>query len=149
MSYNKNFQHIVWRTYRSQPTIPNDKKRILLTYLFKMSEEQPWKIIRMNSCLDHVHLLLEIPVTMSIPDLVQLLKGRTSKVFRHHEHFPQFEGWNKGYGSFSIGFREVETVKNYIINQEEHHLGIDTDTEFRSLLEDNGLEEDEYFDENW
>jgi putative transposase len=29
--------------------------------------------------------------------------------------------WQNGYGIFSIGFSQVEMVRNYITGQEEHH----------------------------
>jgi putative transposase len=29
--------------------------------------------------------------------------------------------WQQGFGAFTVGYSQVETVKQYIINQEEHH----------------------------
>lgn len=29
--------------------------------------------------------------------------------------------WQEGYGAFSYGHSQIETVYNYIFNQEEHH----------------------------
>jgi hypothetical protein len=42
--------------------------------------------------------------------------------------------WQNGYGIFSIGFSQVEAVKNYIAEQQEHHRKISFQDELRELL---------------
>ena len=39
-----------------------------------------------------------------------------------------------GYSIVSIGFSQVETVRNYIASQEEHHRKISFQDEFREFL---------------
>jgi putative transposase len=42
--------------------------------------------------------------------------------------------WQNGCGIFSIGFSQVETVRNDIAGQEEHHQRRSFQNEFRELL---------------
>jgi hypothetical protein len=46
---------------------------------------------------------------------------------------PDF-AWQSGYGIFSIGFSQMESLKKYIAGQEEHHRKISFQDEFRQLL---------------
>jgi hypothetical protein len=47
---------------------------------------------------------------------------------------PEFS-WQAGYGAFSIGESQVETVVRYIQNQEEHHRKVTFQEEYRKFLE--------------
>ena len=53
--------------------------------------------------------------------------------------------WQNGYGIFSIGFSQIETVRNYIAGQEEHHRKVSFQDEFRELLRRYEIEFDERY----
>ena len=147
MSYTKLYYHIVFRTYTSEPSIPQDKKALMFAYIFEMCKTYGWHLLRINSYLDHIHILLESKSSDKISDIVKAIKGATSSAFKHSEDFPGFKGWNKGYGVFSLSYREIDMIRNYIINQEQHHQTFSTKDEFKNLLLENGLSESEY--EEW
>ena len=56
-----------------------------------------------------------------------------------------FEGWGEGYAAFSYSFNDLETVKNYIKNQKEHHKGVTFGDEYRRLIESQGITIDEQY----
>ena len=62
-------------------------------------------------------------------------KGREFKNFQ----------WQRGYGSFSVGQSNVETVKRYIRNQKEHHLRVTFQDEYREFLKRYGIDYDERY----
>ena len=43
-------------------------------------------------------------------------------------------GWQNGYGAFSVSASNIEQVKAYIANQEEHHRKFTFKEEFLTLL---------------
>ena len=53
--------------------------------------------------------------------------------------------WQKGYGIFSVSQSKLGIVKNYILNQKEHHQKLDFKTEFRRFLEEYQIEYDEKY----
>ena len=53
--------------------------------------------------------------------------------------------WQNGYGIFSIGFSQVESVRNYIAGQEEHHRKVSFQDEFREFLRRYEVEFDERY----
>jgi putative transposase len=51
--------------------------------------------------------------------------------------------WQSGYGIFSIGYSQIESVRRYISGQEAHHRKISFQDEFRQLLKRYEIEFDE------
>ncbi|MCC8070932.1 MAG: IS200/IS605 family transposase [Bacteroidales bacterium] len=149
MSYTRNIQHIVFRTYQSKCTIPESQKRSLLALIFERCKHYKWWLLRVNAYRNHVHLLIDIPGTESVSKVVERLKSESSGILKSNPNFPDFEKWGSGYGAFSVGWREVEVVKQYIANQTEHHSCESFQDELRRLLTENGIEPNEWFDRQW
>lgn len=78
MSYTRNFQHIVFRTKCSELTIPEDQKRILLTFLFEYCKRARVYLRRVNAYRNHVHMLVDLPPSMPISEFVRGVKSRSS-----------------------------------------------------------------------
>ena len=121
MSYNINLQHIVFRTAHSEYTIPEASKTLILSYIYNISVELNVSLIRINAWRNHVHILVDFPVGLSLPEYVRKIKSSSSMKFKRHPDLPLFAGWATGYGSFSVSHYEKDRIINYIKNQEEHH----------------------------
>jgi putative transposase len=94
---------------------------------------------------DHVHLLLSLPPAISIAKAMQLIKGGSSKWV--HETFPEQRlfRWQEKYGAFSVSVSQLDKIREYIRNQEEHHRKMTFQEEFLALLKKHGLEYDERY----
>jgi len=70
---------------------------------------------------DHVHLYASLPSTITIADLVSVVKSNSSRWV--HESFPKRKAfaWQEGYGAFSVSKSEETNVIRYIHDQEHHH----------------------------
>ena len=53
--------------------------------------------------------------------------------------------WQDGYGAFSVNPSEIEVVKTYILNQEEHHNSITFQEEYRAFLKKYQVDFDERY----
>jgi putative transposase len=53
--------------------------------------------------------------------------------------------WQNGYGIFSVGFSQIQSVGDYIAGQEEHHRKASFQEEFRQLLQRYEIEFDEKY----
>ena len=53
--------------------------------------------------------------------------------------------WQNGYGIFSIGFSQIPIVRDYVEHQEEHHLQLSFQDEFRTLLTKYEIDFDERY----
>ena len=75
---------------------------------------------------DHVHLLISVPLSVSVSKLVQYIKGKSSrKLLQEFDCLrKKYWGqhlWARGYFVVSVGNVNVEDVQKYIEEQEEHH----------------------------
>jgi len=60
---------------------------------------------------------------------------------KKHHGLPNFE-WQGGYADFSVSESNLEQVKRYIANQEQHYRKISFQDELRSLLQRHRIEWD-------
>ena len=103
------------------------------------------KLYRIGGMPDHVHMFLSLPANLSMSDFVQRMKTATSKWLKNNPNFPHWNGWSKEYAGFSYSVREKDMVVNYIRNQKEHHKRTSFAEEYRTFLEENGLEVNEKY----
>lgn len=72
--------------------------------------------------MDHVHLIIQTNPSDSVAEVVQRLKGGTSRVIR--KEFPELEEflwgdslWADGYFAETVGSVDEEVVRRYINQQ--------------------------------
>ena len=61
------------------------------------------------------------------------------------ERFPDVQGWENGYCALTYSATDKETVRQYIINQKEHHRRVSARDELKALLDELGVEYDERY----
>ena len=89
---------------------------------------------------DHIHLLVSLKSKHRLDYFLRDLKADSS-AWVHQELRNKFE-WQKGYGAFSISPSSISGVKNYVLNQEEHHRKKTFKEEYVELLDLSGMEYD-------
>jgi REP element-mobilizing transposase RayT len=70
---------------------------------------------------EHVHLLIALPVNLTIQDSMQTLKGLSSHIINEKGLFGTKFHWARGYAAFSVSSSNLDRVASYIRNQREHH----------------------------
>ena len=95
------------------------------------------KINHVNA--DHVHLLIDLPTSLSIEELIQLLKGSSSHWINANNIIIGKFAWGRGYGAFSVSESNVDQVARYIAQQEEHHRVRTFAAELREFIDRHGL----------
>ena len=83
---------------------------------------------------DHVHILSTLPRTGNAAEMVKEAKRGSSLWLKTKSPDLHDFAWQNGYGIFSISFSQVETVRNYIAGQEEHHRKVSLQDEYREFL---------------
>lgn len=145
MSYTNLVYHIVFRTYRSTPTIVEEHEKTLYAYMNGYITNHRGKLYRINGMPDHVHLLVSLPPDLAVSEFVRGLKYATNNWLKHNTAFPAFSGWGEGYAGFSYSKDQIAVVKQYIINQKEHHKHTSFSEEYRKFILENGVEIDERY----
>jgi REP element-mobilizing transposase RayT len=83
--------------------------------------------------------------TQSISDLMQDIKGSSSKWINEKKFLKVKFEWQEGYGAFSYSKSQVDNVINYIKNQEEHHKKESFRNEYLNFLNRFEVEYDEQY----
>lgn len=93
----------------------------LYKYITGIVQNNGHKLIAINGMPDHLHLFLGMKPNQSLSDLMQVVKGDSSK-WIHEKGFVmgRFE-WQAGFGAFSYSISQIDAVVKYIRNQAAHH----------------------------
>jgi REP element-mobilizing transposase RayT len=83
---------------------------------------------------DHVHLLATLSRTCTAAEMVKKVKRGSSLWAKERDDLMRDFAWQNGYGMFSIGASQIEDVRCYIAEQEQHHRKLSFQDEFRLLL---------------
>jgi REP element-mobilizing transposase RayT len=94
---------------------------------------------------DHIHILSDLHPSISLSDYVKDIKVASSTWMKGHNKFPNFRGWQAGYGAFTYSIREKDILINYVRNQKEHHRSESSHDEYKRLVIENGIEFDERY----
>ena len=94
---------------------------------------------------DHVHLLFALARTVALADLVRDLKRASTLWGRERGRGMLDFAWQKGYGAFSVGQLEIDLVKAYIEQQEDHHRKRTFQEEYRAFLQKYQVSYDERY----
>jgi REP element-mobilizing transposase RayT len=137
--------HIIFSTKLSKPYIAQAIKKELYRYMASILKDCECSPIIIGGIEDHVHVLCKVSKTRSISSVVENVKKKSSKWIKTRGIEYNDFYWQNGYGAFSIGKSQVNTLKEYIQNQEEHHRKKSFKDEFLEILNRYGVKYDERY----
>jgi putative transposase len=107
------------------------------------------KPIIVNGVEDHVHLFIGLKLSMSISDLIRDVKNNTTNFINEQKFIQGKFSWQEGYGAFSYSHSQIDSVYQYILNQEEHHHKKTFKEEYLDFLKKFEIEYDEKYLFEW
>ncbi len=126
--------HIVFSTLRREPLITSAWQSRLYEYFGGILPERKAALISAGGIPDHVHLLISLGRELAVADAVRIVKSVSSRWINETMSAQRDFAWQAGYGAFSVSSSQLEKVKQYIANQEEHHRTRSFQEELRELL---------------
>lgn len=114
--------HIVFIPKYRRKAIYGKLRKDIGVYLRRLCNYKNVEIIEAHACIDHIHMLVKIPPTLSISQFMGFLKGKSAlMIFDNHANLKYKYGqrtfWAKGYYVSTVGLNK-QTIKKYIQNQE-------------------------------
>jgi putative transposase len=113
--------HFIWATKSRKPSITNELKPILLAHIKENSKTKNIFIDTVNCVEDHIHLLISLGTEQTISKVAMLIKGESSFWVNKQKITKQKFEWQDEYIALSVSESNIDKVRNYIKNQEEHH----------------------------
>ncbi len=114
--------HVVWVTKYRYPVLTGEIQKRAREIIIQICDAEDINILKGVVSKDHVHMHIEYLTKHSMLDMVQRLKGRTSRLLQRE--FPELAKrywgqhfWAIGYGAWSTGNITDELVQKYL----EHH----------------------------
>ena len=117
----------------------------LFAYIATLINNNGGKAHIVGGGLEHVHVLLTQPPTVTLADMLRLVKANSSRWTRQTFPGKRHFSWQAGYAAFSVSHSKSSEIRAYIRDQEEHHRRHGYEDELVSLLKRNELEFDERY----
>jgi putative transposase len=138
--------HLVFSTKERRPFLREQATREALhSYLGGVSKQLDCPPIIIGGVEDHVHLLARFGRSITQAEWVKELKRVSNAWLKERgRDYTDFE-WQGGYSDFSVSQSNLEQVKRYIGEQEEHHRKLGFQDELRALLRRHETEWDEKY----
>jgi REP element-mobilizing transposase RayT len=132
--------HLVFATKHREASIKKEWRDDLEKYITGIVQNHKHKMLAIKSVSDHIHIFIGYNVNYLIPKLVEEIKTSSNKWIKENNLSKFKFDWQQGYGGFSHSHSQVETVANYIMNQETHHKKRSFKEEYLKMLKDNGID---------
>ena len=142
-SLSKVYLHYVFSVKNGENIITDNIRRDLHSYITGTFSKLGSYVVELYANSDHIHILCTLPRTITQADLISKVKSSSSKWIKK-KGLIRFS-WQNGYGVFSVSSSKIQAVKNYIINQEEHHKIFSFKDEYRKFLIEYDIEYDERY----
>jgi len=114
--------HLVWVTKYRKPVLRGEIAERVRDLIREICKAREVEIIKGHVSIDHVHVFLSVPPHLSVSQLTQSLKGKTSrKMMMEYKTLSRaFWGrhiWARGYFAASSGNVTDEVIMKYIEQQ--------------------------------
>ena len=111
--------HVIWCPKYRRRVLVGPVERRLKEIIAEVVVEFDGVVIEVETMPDHVHLLVEVPPQVAPSRLVQILKGRSSRLLRRE--FPHLARmrclWSPSWFIFTVGGAPLDGVRRYVENQ--------------------------------
>lgn len=116
--------HVVWCVKYRRKVIQNDIRTRLFELLEKIAEDNGFRILCMETDLDHIHLLINCTPQHYIPNIIKAMKGVTARLllkeFGNSLRNQLYKGhlWNPSYFIATVSEQTETQIRQYIANQQ-------------------------------
>ena len=129
--YTTSNYHFVWVTKYRYHVLAGEVKLRVREIIRQICQQHDFLIEQGHVSKDHVHILVSAPTHMSASQIMQKIKGRSSRVLQ--QEFPHLKKrywgqhiWARGYFCTTVGQVTDQMIRDYI----EGHVGKSPDDSF-------------------
>jgi putative transposase len=126
--------HLVWTTADRQPYITSDVETRLYDYCVGVARRKGCDVLAIGGTENHVHLLLTLPSTIRLCDLMRDVKAGSSHFMMRTLKPDTWFDWQDSYAAIAVSPSHRKRIIAYIHNQKQHHA----DGTIDELLEQDG-----------
>jgi REP element-mobilizing transposase RayT len=139
MSFVKVWIHAVWTVKNRQPLLKQEFRKKIFEHIHQNAIKKEILMEITGGHHNHVHCLFRLKNNQTIEKNMQLIKGESSYWFNNMNLAKDKLIWQKEYFAVSVSESQVNAVKKYISNQEEHHKRKTWEDEYNEFIEKYGF----------
>ena len=139
-TYTQILYQIVFGTKNNEPTMIECGQESLYKYIWGILKNKKCHLYRIGGVEDHIHIVTHVHPTVAVAYLIKDIKIASSDYIKTENIFPNFNGWQDGYGAFTYSISAKDNLIEYVKNQKEHHQRVSFRDEYISLLNEHGIE---------
>ncbi len=145
MPYLKVYIHFVWATKNRTPYLVTPALRLKVWWhIMNYAATKGIFVDFINGYSDHCHCLVSLKSTQNIEDIMQAIKGESSRWINstnllNETDYNWFE-WQDEYYGASVSPKDINDVREYIKHQEDHHKIQTFNDEFNDYMNKNGFQ---------
>ncbi len=126
--------HAVWGTKSRYPYLTKEIRQNVISHIKENALKKQIYIDTINGHSDHLHCLFGLNADVSIAKTLQLIKGESAFwINQENLTIPKFE-WADEYFAASVSESQLNKVRAYINNQEQHHKKITFASEYDNFI---------------
>ena len=114
--------HLIWVVKYRRSVLTHDIGDRVKAIVSEVATEIGVEIIKIETDVDHVHVIARIKPTHTISDVVKRFKGRSARLI--FQEFPAIKNrlwgghlWQPSYYAATVGGAPLETLKKYVEEQ--------------------------------
>ena len=144
-TYTQIIYQIVFTTKNREHTLSSENRIELYKYIWGILKNKKCHLYQIGGIEDHIHILTHLHQSIALSSLIKDIKIGSSVFIKTQNLFPNFSGWQLGYGAFTYSIKEKDRLINYIKYQEIHHQKITFKDEYLELLSEHKIDFDEKY----
>mgnify|MGYP002640270154 FL=1 len=144
-TYTQIIFQIVFGTKNNERTMIKSGQENLYKYICGILKNKKCHLYRIGGVEDHIHIVTHVHPTVAVAYLLKDVKIASSAYIKAENIFPDFNGWQDGYGAFTYSISAKDNLIEYVKNQKEHHRKVSFRDEYISLLNEHGIEFNEKY----
>lgn len=126
--------HAVWGTKHNKPCLTKEIRTKVIKHIRYNAKQKGIYLSHLNGHYEHLHALISLNPDQCISKVMQLLKGESAFWINKEKLLNEKFEWKDEYYAVSVSPSVLDKVRNYIDNQEIHHLKKNYTEEFREYL---------------
>lgn len=144
-TYHQVYIQAVFAVKYRAAVLDKEWRASVFSVIGNLINETGCKTIIVNGVEDHVHCFFGLKPTVSISELMKIVKAKSSKYINDNRFLLNRFEWQEGYGVFSYSHKQLDVIYNYIKNQEKHHRDTTFQEEYLSTLKNFNIQYNESY----
>jgi putative transposase len=144
-TYTQIYVHVVFAVSQRICVIGPSWREDLQKYITGIVTGNGQKLIAIYCMPDHAHILLGLKPDIAPSDLIRDIKAGSTNHINGQKWLGCRFSWQEGFGAFSVSRENLQSVIDYIQNQEAHHRISSFREEYLAFLDKHDVEYDKRY----